>query len=137
MNATFDLAVYYATLLYAGLVAIDLVTTALGRPLPLKIPSSVLGIMLLGLVAKLGFTGMPTDMILQSLGIGFGMLAVCFVLFAKGALGAGVAKALPVVLAFLGPDWLGDTLFWVIMIIAAGAAASVAIRAVTGKNQAS
>jgi Flp pilus assembly protein protease CpaA len=123
MLAAVDTVVFWLLLFYAMLVAIDLVVQAIrgGRGLGLVLPNWLALAVILAVVAKLAILQPPAAVVVQHLAIGIVGMAVTFFLFMKGSLGGGVAKLLPLVLAFLGPAYLLESVALFFVIIALGA----------------
>jgi Flp pilus assembly protein protease CpaA len=134
MFAAVDTVVFWLLLFYAMLVAIDLILQALGRGLGLVLPNWLALIVILAVVAKLAILQPPAAVVAQHLAIGIIGMAITFFLFTKGSLGGGVAKLLPLVLAFLGPAYLLETVAYFFVIIAFGAIAGILIGRVAGSE---
>lgn len=129
MMYTIDLAVFLMILGYCAVIVVSALLEAFGHPpLRLVITNSVINLMILALIARYVFGGLSGNEIMWSLAIGVGTLLLTTILYAKVRLGGGVAKAFPITLAFLGPDYLVITLGSVFAIIFFGGLIAVAIK---------
>jgi Flp pilus assembly protein protease CpaA len=130
MWAAVDTAVFWLFLLYAMLIACDLILQGWrgGRGLGIVVPNWVPLILIIALVAKLASLQSPMGVVAGHVAIGIGMLLLTFLLFMKSLLSGGFAKLASTVLAYLGPEYLLQTLTLVLVIIGLGAVAGAIVR---------
>lgn len=104
-------------LAFAGITALAAVYDLLTLTIPNKLSLALVGAFGLGALA----TGMPVEAVLVHCAVALAVFAVCFGLFAVGALGGGDAKLLPAVALWFGAA--GALPFLLATIMAGGALA--------------